>query len=119
MLYLSLFFPKNCHPTPYALHPTPKSIIRGYIYFPRISQIITDLNNILSFTLYTLHFTPSTTIRVHPCHPWEIYPLPLHLTPYTKKYHLWVYLFPTDLADHHRLRKISFCFLLTSSVLLI
>ena len=74
MLYLSLFFPKNCHPTPLLL--TPKSIIRGYIYFPLISQIIigvyfplisqinTDLNNIPSFTLYTLHLPPYTISQI-------------------------------------------------------
>ena len=88
--------------------PQISLIIIG-VYFPLISQINTDLNNILSFTLYTLHLpplsvfirtirgsyitflytlhlTPYTTIRVHPCHPWEIIspsftPYTLHLTP--------------------------------------
>ena len=74
--------------------PQISLIIIG-VYFPLISQINTDLNNILSFTLYTLHLpplsvfirairgryipflytlhlTPYTTICVHPCHLWEI-----------------------------------------------
>ena len=74
MLYLSLFFPKNCHPIPYTLHqkyhpwvylyfPLISQIIIG-VYFPLISQINTDLNNILSFTLYTLHLPPLSVFTV-------------------------------------------------------
>ena len=70
----------------YIYFPLISQIIKG-VYFPLISQINTDLNNIPF--LYTLHPTPSTTICVHPCYPWEIMiPLPLHLTPYTFHYYL-------------------------------
>ena len=60
--------------------PLISQIIIG-VYFPLISQINTDLNNILSFTLYTLHLPPlSVFIRAI---RGRLYPFPLHLTPYT------------------------------------
>ena len=103
--YLYIYFPLISQIIIGVYFPQISLIITG-VYFPLISQIITDLNNILSFTpytlrlpplsvsirairgsyipfLYTLHPTPSTTICVHPCYPWELYPFPLHLTPYT------------------------------------
>ena len=64
----------------YIYFPQISLIITG-IYFPLISQINTDLNNILSFTPYTLHLTP---LSVPICAiRGRLYPLPLHLTPYT------------------------------------
>ena len=69
--------------------PLIAQIITG-VYFPLISQINTDLNNILSFTLYTLHLTPlSVFIRV--IRGSILYPA--DLTDYHR------YLFPADLAD--------------------
>ena len=60
--------------------------------FPLIAQINTDLNRkYLSICVhlcypwelypFPLHFTPYT-LHHFPCHPWELYPLPLHFTPY-------------------------------------